>query len=116
MAYANGVATDFSYSPTRRFLTRIVTTRPGGTKLLDTSYGRDGAGRIVAVDGLTSAEDWSYAYNALDWLTGATNAGNAALTETFAYDTNGNLTTRTRLNAQGAFAYPRPDRQSLPRP
>ena len=101
--YANGVWTTFEYSPTRRWLTRIVTTRPGGTKILDTTYTRDLAGRITAIDGLTAAEDWSYGYNTLDWLTSATNAGDASLTETF-YSTNGNLLTRTRLT--GAFAYP----------
>lgn len=102
--YANGVWTTFEYSPTRRWLTRIVTTRPGGTKILDTTYTRDPAGRITAIDGLNAAEDWSYGYNTLDWLTSATNAGDASLTETFTYSTNGNLLTRTRLT--GTFTYP----------
>jgi len=102
--YANGVWTTFEYSPERRWLTRIVTTRPGGTVILDTTYTRDLAGRITAIDGLTAAEDWSYGYNALDWLTSATNAGDASLTETFTYSTNGNLLTRTRLT--GTFTYP----------
>ena len=102
--YANGVWTTFEYSPTRRWLTRIVTTRPGGTKILDTTYVRDLAGRIAGIDGLTAAEDWSYGYNALDWLTSATNAGDPALTETFTYSTTGNLLTRTRL--AGTFTYP----------
>ncbi len=102
--YANGVWTTFTYSPTRRWLTRIVTTRPGGTKILDTAYTRDLVGRITAIDGLTAAEDWSYVYNTLDWLTGATNAGNPALTETFTYSATGNLLSRTRLT--GTFAYP----------
>jgi len=40
----------------------------------------------------------------VDWLTSAINAGDASLTETFTYSTNGNLLTRTRLT--GAFGYP----------
>ncbi|MCO5160521.1 MAG: hypothetical protein M9939_05260 [Mesorhizobium sp.] len=36
-------------------------------------------------------EDWTYTYNNLDWLLSATNAGNAALSETYTYSTTGNL-------------------------
>ncbi len=39
-----------------------------------------------------------------DWLTGASNAGSPALTETFTYSATGNLLSRTRLT--GTFAYP----------
>nr|WP_295469996.1 RHS repeat-associated core domain-containing protein [Mesorhizobium sp.] len=102
--YANGVYTTFTYSPTRRWLTRIVTTRPNGTKIIDNSYTRDAAGRITAIAGIGTAEDWTYSYNNLDWLLTATNAGNAALSETYTYSTTGNLLTRTRLS--GAFTYP----------
>jgi RHS repeat-associated protein len=102
--YANGVYTTFEYSPTRRWLTRVITTRPNGVKLIDNSYTRDAAGRITAIDSPYAAEDWTYAYNNLDWLLTATNAGNAALTESFTYSTTGNLLTRTRLT--GAFTYP----------
>ncbi|MCO5160516.1 MAG: hypothetical protein M9939_05235 [Mesorhizobium sp.] len=49
-------------------------------------------------------EDWTYSYNNLDWLLSATNAGNAALSETYTYSATGNLLTRTRLS--GAFTYP----------
>ncbi|MCO5160515.1 MAG: AHH domain-containing protein [Mesorhizobium sp.] len=102
--YANGVYTTFTYSPTRRWLTRIVTTRPTGTKIIDNSYTRDAAGRILSIDGIGTVEDWTYSYNNLDWLLSATNAGNAALSETFTYSATGNLLTRTRLS--GAFTYP----------
>ena len=102
--YANGVFTEFTYSPTRRWLTRIVTTRPGGAKVLDTTYTRDLAGRITAIDGINANEDWTYGYNTLDWLTSATNAGDASLSETFTYDIPGNLLTRTRGGI--AFTYP----------
>lgn len=102
--YANGVYTTFTYSPTRRWLTRIITTRPTGAKIIDNTYVRDAAGRITAIDSIYIAEDWTYTYNNQDWLLSATNAGNAAMSETFTYSTTGNLLTRTRL--AGAFTYP----------
>jgi hypothetical protein len=52
----------------------------------------------------TAAADWSYGYNPLDWLTGATNAGDASLTETFTCSTTGNPLTRAR--PPGAVGYP----------
>lgn len=47
--YANGVYTTFTYSPTRRWLTRVITTRPNGAKIIDNTYTRDAAGRITAI-------------------------------------------------------------------
>ena len=90
ITYANEVVTDFTYSPTRRWLTRLVTTRPNGVKLIDNSYTRDLAGRITAITGLTLAERWTYDYNNLDWLMSVDNLGNNALDETFSYSTTGN--------------------------
>ncbi|MCR4269523.1 hypothetical protein NUU27_25415, partial [Nitratireductor sp. ZSWI3] len=104
ITYANGVTTRFSYSPTRRWLTQMVTTRPNGSKLLDNSYTRDKLGRITAINGLDASDSWTYAYDHRDWLKSATNAGTASLNETFGYDMNGNLLTRSRLS--GAFTYP----------
>lgn len=104
ISYANGVSTAFTYSPTRRWLTRIVTTAPGSVVLMDTSYTRDAAGRITAIDGLTPAEDWNYSYNHLDWLISADNLGDNTLDKTFSYAANGNLLTRTGLT--DGFSYP----------
>lgn len=42
----------------------------------------------------------------IDRLARATNAGEAALSETFAHTPSGNPTSRARLPSQGAFAYP----------
>jgi RHS repeat-associated protein len=72
--------------------------------LMDTSYVRDLAGRITAIDGLTAQEDWTYSYNHLDWLTSANNLGDNTLDETFVYSPSGNLISRTRL--AHAFTYP----------
>ena len=104
ITYANGVTTDFTYSPQRRWLTRIVTTKADTTVLLDNSYTRDNMGRITAITGLTPSESWTYTYNDRDELVTATNQGDASLTESFTYDDGGNLLTRSRLT--GAFTYP----------
>ncbi|MEX3012084.1 RHS repeat-associated core domain-containing protein, partial [Hoeflea sp. TYP-13] len=104
ITYANGVTTDFTYSPQRRWLTGIVTTKADATVLMNNSYTRDAMGRITAITGLTPAESWTYTYNDRDELITATNQGDATLTETFSYDDGGNLLTRSRL--AGAFTYP----------
>lgn len=50
IAYANGVVTRFTYSPQRRWLTRIETLAPGGTPvLMDYTYTRDEAGRTARI-------------------------------------------------------------------
>jgi RHS repeat-associated protein len=111
IVYANGVKTNFSYSPTRRWLTRVVTTGPSGSVLMDNTYTRDLAGRIIAINGAPTAldpagraEDWTYTYNNLDWLMTAANGANVGLNETFNYATNGNMLSRSRVS--GAYVYP----------
>jgi RHS repeat-associated protein len=103
ITYVNGVVTAFTYSPTRRWLTSVRTTR-GATVLFDNIYTRDLAGRIRAINGVAATDDWTYSYNHLDWLMSTNNAGNNRLDETFAYAPNGNLLSRTRL--ADAFTYP----------
>lgn len=63
-----GVVTRFTYSPERRWLTRIETLAPGGTPY---TYTRDKAGRITRIDGLTAAESGNYTYDDLDQLLSA---------------------------------------------
>ena len=106
IVYANGAATAFTYAPQRRFLARIETTHRGGLKVLDNAYARDALGRITAIDGVRTVDDWAYGYDGFDRLVSAANAGDAGLSETFAHTLSGNLTGRTRLSGQGAFAWP----------
>lgn len=62
--------------------------------------------RITAVKGAATLDDWTYTYNHRDWLMSATNGSSvAALDETFTYQPNGNLVSRTRLGAD-TFTYP----------
>ncbi|ANK91388.1 MULTISPECIES: RHS repeat-associated core domain-containing protein [Rhizobium] len=102
ITYINGVTTSFSYSPTRRWLER-VTTAKGTTVLMDNQYTRDKLGRIKTITGLAANDNWTYSYDDLSRLTGADNAGDNTLDETYSYDTNHNLLSRTRV---GAYVYP----------
>ncbi|MGO7335795.1 RHS repeat-associated core domain-containing protein [Rhizobium leguminosarum] len=104
ITYINGVITTFTYSPTRRWLER-VTTAKGTTVLMDNQYNRDLLGRIKTITGLAANDNWTYGYDDLSRLTGADNAGDNTLDETYSYDTNHNLLSRTRI---GAYTYPAP--------
>ncbi|MFB9978214.1 RHS repeat-associated core domain-containing protein [Mesorhizobium kowhaii] len=102
ITYANGVKTSFTYSPYRRWLTRVKTEK-GATVLLDDQYARDTLGRIIAITGRTPADSWTYVYDGADRLTSSNNAGNNALDENFVYAANDNMTSRTRV---GTYVYP----------
>ncbi|QIA22017.1 RHS repeat-associated core domain-containing protein [Mesorhizobium sp. AA22] len=103
ISYANGVKTSFTYSPTRRWLTR-VTTAKGATILLDNQYARDFIGRISGTTGLSASDSWTYGYDSADRLTSSDNLGDNTLDETFVYAANDNLTSRTRV--AGTYVYP----------
>ncbi|WP_164755338.1 RHS repeat-associated core domain-containing protein [Mesorhizobium sp. M7A.F.Ca.US.014.04.1.1] len=103
ITYSNGVKTSFTYSPTRRWLTRVTTAR-GATILLDDQYARDSLGRITGTTGLTASDSWTYGYDNADRLTASSNLGNTALSESFVYAANDNLTSRTRV--AGTYIYP----------
>jgi YD repeat-containing protein len=64
---------------------------------------RDAAGRIASVNGVTTADNWTYTYDDLDRLLTAANAGDPSMSETFTYALNDNLLSRTR-NPLGANA------------
>ncbi|PBC08311.1 hypothetical protein CK230_21985 [Mesorhizobium sp. WSM3859] len=108
--YANGVKTSFTYSPTRRWVTRVTTSK-GATVLLDDQYARDNLGRITGTTGLTASDSWTYGYDNADRLTSSDNLGDNTLDETFVYAANDNLTSRTRV--AGTYVYPA---ASAPRP
>lgn len=120
--YDNTLQTDFEYSPTRRWVTRIKTWKPSsGYVFLDNRYTRDAAGRIISIAGKTAGESWTYTYNWLDWLTLADNVGDTGATgvgldEAFSYATNGNLISRTRLTEAGAGSFTYPSSGSTLRP
>ncbi|WP_179296364.1 RHS repeat protein [Mesorhizobium sp. WSM4304] len=103
ITYANGVKTSFTYSPTRRWVTRVTTSK-GATVLLDEQYARDALGRITGTTGLTASGSWTYGYDNADRLTSSTNLGNTSLSESFVYAANDNLISRSRV--AGSYVYP----------
>ncbi|MDX8525879.1 RHS repeat-associated core domain-containing protein [Mesorhizobium sp. MSK_1335] len=103
ITYANGVKTAFTYSPTRRWVTRVTTSR-GATVLLDDQYARDNLGRITGTTGLTASDSWTYGYDNADRLTSSDNLGDNTLDETFVYAANDNMTSRSRV--AGTYTYP----------
>lgn len=103
ITYANGVTTSFTYSPTRRWLTRVTTSK-GATVLLDDQYTRDYAGHITAITGKTAADSWTYLYDGADRLIKSDNLGNGTLDEAFVYAANDNMLSRSRV--AGTYVYP----------
>lgn len=103
ITYANGVKTSFTYSPTRRWVTRI-TTALGGATLMDRQYTRDNLGRITNIVGASAPGSWNYVYDNADRLISADNLGDNTLDETFVYAANDNMLSRTRV--AGTYTYP----------
>jgi RHS repeat-associated protein len=100
----NGVVTTYDISPERGWLDGLETAS-GATMIQDLAYLRDAWGRITDVTSDVFGESWSYGYDALGRLETATNPDDPDLTQSFAYDTVGNLTYNSRL---GTYDYPSP--------
>ncbi|MER8753982.1 hypothetical protein NKH57_33305, partial [Mesorhizobium sp. M1050] len=96
ITYANGVKTSFTYSPTRRWLTRI-TNAFGASMLMDRQFTRDALGRITNIVGAAPPGSWNYVYDNADRLVSSDNLGDNTLDETFAYAANDNMISRTRV-------------------
>jgi YD repeat-containing protein len=104
ITYANGVTTNFAYSPTRRWLMEIAPVFASGSPVFFSKYSRDLTGRIATITGQAGGfNTWAYAYDDLGRLTTATNAGDATQSEAFTYAANDNLLSRSR-NPLGALA------------
>jgi hypothetical protein len=96
VVYANGVASNFSYDASRRWLTQVRHYTTAGTTLRQTDYVRDLAGRIVSSSGSGEPESWTYAYDTLDRLTSAVNAAmsDGSENQSFTYDGASNMLTQ----------------------
>lgn len=102
VVFANGVTTSYGYSPTRGWLNSVSATHSANTVAAFT-YTRDDAGRIGAVDGSRTNEDWTYSYDTLDRLLSAANTNTPALSQSFTYDAGGNILTNSAI---GSYGYP----------
>ncbi|MGH6882909.1 MAG: hypothetical protein ACREFM_18450, partial [Hypericibacter sp.] len=100
----NGANTTYGYSTTRNWLTSVVTTA-GATTIQNLVYARDAAGRISGVTSPLAGESWTYGYDDMDRLLSATNTTTPALTQSWTYDTVGNMLTNS---AVGTYTYPAP--------
>ncbi len=89
--YANGVVTTNTYSDQRGWLDRIYTTRDTVVHQ-DLNYTYLPDGMISSVTSVHAMEGWTYAYDQLNRLTGATNADTSTLDQSFTYDAIGNIT------------------------
>lgn len=102
IAYASGVTTTYTYSPTRGWLNTVSTVK-GATVIQSATITRDFAGRITGIDGNRAEDDWTYTYDALDHLLSAANTNTPALSQTFTYDLGGKLTSNSSV---GSYTYP----------
>jgi len=100
----NGAVTTYGYHATRFWLMTIDAVA-GGTTLQDIDYTRGVTGRINGVTSHLTGESWTYGYNDLDWLISATNTTNGSLTQSFTYDSVGNMTSNSAI---GTYTYPTP--------
>jgi RHS repeat-associated protein len=100
ITYANKVTTTFTYSPTRRWLTRVDTKAEDGTNIVWTTFTRDKTGRITRQP-TDPGNDVIYTYDAFGRLT-ATSAGTSQ-SRSYTYAMNGNMTSNSSL---GTLTYP----------
>ena len=98
---ANGTVVSRTFDSSRNWM-RSVSATKGAATLFSLTYGRDAEGKILSLASDAANETWSYGYDGLHRLTTATNAGSASDSQTFAYDTIGNMTSNSRI---GSYAY-----------
>jgi RHS repeat-associated protein len=99
---ANGVFTDWTWSPNRGLLDRIKTTTAGGAILQDLTYTQRAAGLVQSVTSPVAGEGWTYDYDELYHLTTATNHSYPGESQTFDYDAGGRIQTNSRV---GVYTY-----------
>jgi RHS repeat-associated protein len=102
---ANGVTTNYTYQASRQWLMGMRTVNAASTQLQNLTFTRDARGRILTSTSDVAAESWTYGYDDFDRLTTATNTGSSALSQVFAYDAVGNMTSNS---AVGSYTYPIP--------
>lgn len=124
-SYANGVTTEDAFDPHTGWLSASA-VRAGGGTLRDVSYTHDPAGDLLGIASPDASLAWTYEYDGLHRLTGATGSGHVYA---YAYDSAGNLASdgagggaygyggagaaATLLTSVGADAYGYDDRGHL---
>ena len=104
--YQNSAVTTNLYNVKRGFVTEIKTQSNNASGQLVTRqrlrYSYDKKGRITQILSNRNIENWTYSYDSLDRLKKATNAGDGSLTQSFQYDTIGNMTYNSKV---GSYTY-----------
>jgi RHS repeat-associated protein len=99
---ANGVTTTSAYDVNRLWLQSVTTRNGANTVLQNLVFTRDARGRILTSTSSVAAESWSYGYDDFDRLTQATDTGDSSLSQSFAYNAIGNMTSNS---AVGTYTY-----------
>ncbi len=93
LKYGNNVTSDYTYNTNTLRLSNILTKKPDGTtKLQDLSYQFDGNGNVSSIADVVNSMSQNFTYDDLNRLTQAT--GSAYGTQSFAYDSIGNMTNK----------------------
>ncbi|MGY3317467.1 toxin TcdB middle/N-terminal domain-containing protein [Arthrobacter sp. TE12232] len=98
--YANGVTTDDAFDALTGWLASTTVTGPGGT-LREVTYQHDPTGDLAWIASPDAALAWTYTYDSLHRLVGATGA---AHTYAYTYDVAGNLQSDGSAGG-GAYGY-----------
>ncbi|WP_426625352.1 toxin TcdB middle/N-terminal domain-containing protein [Leifsonia sp. McL0607] len=98
-SYSNGVTSEDAFDPVTGWLSASAVHGPNGT-LRDVSYTHDPTGDLLEIASPDAALAWTYTYDGLHRLTGATGAGHAY---SYAYDAAGNL--QSDGAGGGAYGY-----------
>ena len=104
LSFANGVVTNYAFSPTRGWIDNIQTTK-GATTHQNLTYARYSDGMISTITSAKSMESWTYVYDDLNRLLSATNVDTPGLTQSFTYDDVGNMTYNSSI---GSYTYRTP--------
>src|SRR5262249_40962564 len=110
--FANGTVTARTFDPQRAWLNQTVTCTnnaiplstgcPSGSVVIqNTTYARDAESKIQTITSAFGDEGWTYTYDELHRLTGATDPTNSANNQTWNYDLIGNITSNSLLGTYG---------------
>ncbi len=105
-AYPYSVETDYNYDPAMGRLSSLTTTRLNGGSPVETyqalAYQFDANGNAHIVTDTVNNIVHDYEYDSLDRLTSAVGTGTGAYTQSFTYDTLGNILTKSDV---GTYHY-----------
>ncbi|TQV74161.1 hypothetical protein FKG94_16255 [Exilibacterium tricleocarpae] len=100
----NGVITDYGYNDDNDWLMSIV-SQSGAETIQNIVHQRDSLGLITQISSSFAGESWRYGYDDLYRLKAATNLDDTGLSQSFDYDTVGNMVYNSKV---GDYRYGAP--------